>query len=288
MLSALSTSKRSFFLMGLLLMIAITFETLQQLFYIRKFQLGANVTFWDILQHQSYRWVIWLLLGGFLVAFAWRKRFEKLDAIKGYATYLFFVIGLVILNIFFISLIQLFLNEVPFTSELFFNDYVAFYTYQKAPIYTLGYIAMAIILHLYFANEQLQIKVYALSELKKINKKRYEQLSASTSDKAKVINIKIGNKRKIIPVETILWIEADDYCVNVHLTNQKTYAMRSSLKTLEEKLQDPFLRVHRKAIVNMKMAKELNTSEAPFLMLTNNTEVPVSKSKLKMVRGFIS
>lgn len=284
----LSTSKRSFILMGLLLLMAITFETLQQLFYIRRFQLGVNVTFWDVLQTQSYRWVIWVLLGGFLAAFAWKKRFEKLDSTKGYTAYFLFIVALVVFNILLISFIQLILNGDPFVWESFFSDYIAFFTYQKAPIYSLGYIAIAIILHLYFTNEQLQIKIHELVELKNTNETLYQKMIASNNDKTQVINIKIGNKRKIIPIENILWIEADDYCVRVHLMDDKTYAMRSSLKTLEEKLQDPFLRVHRKAIVNMKMAKELNTKQAPFLKLSNDIEVPVSKSHLKMVRGFIS
>jgi len=288
MLRYLSTSKRSFILMGLLLLMAITFEALQQLYYIRRFQLDTEITFWDVLQSQSYRWVIWVLLGGFLAVFAWKKRFEKLDSIKGYTAYFLFVVALVAFNILLISSIQTVVNGDPFIWESFFSDYISFFTYQKAPIYTLGYIAIAIILHLYFTNEQLQIKIHELVELKNTNEALYQKLITSNSDKTQVINIKIGNKRKIIPIENILWIEADDYCVRVHLMDDNTYAMRSSLKTLEEKLQDPFLRVHRKAIVNMKMAKELNTVPSPFLTLSNNTEVPVSKSNLKMVRGFIS
>lgn len=288
MLRYLSTSKRSFILMGLLLLMAITFETLQQLFYIRRFQLDTDITFWKVLRSQSYRWGIWVLLGGLLAVFAWRKRFEKLDSMKGYTAYFLFVVFLVALNILLISTIQSILNGDPFIWESFFSDYIAFYTYQKAPIYTLGYIAMAIILHLYFANEQLQIKIHELVEIKNTNEAQYQNLIASNNDKTQVINIKIGNKRKIIPIESILWIEADDYCVRVHLMDDSAYTMRSSLKTLEEKLQDPFLRVHRKAIVNMKMAKELNTAPTPFLKLSNDIEVPVSKSNLKMVRGFIS
>jgi hypothetical protein len=288
MLPNLSTSKRSFILMGLLLLMAITFETLQQLFYINRFQLGVDVTFWDVLKSQSYRWVIWMLLGGFLVAFTWKKRFQKLDSMRGYSIYFLFVIALVAVNIICISFVQLFLNGDPFIWTSFLSEYVAFFTYQKAPIYTLGYIAIAMILHLYFNNEQLQVKIHQLVELKKTNENLYKTLIASNNDKTQVINIKIGNKRKIIPIENILWIEADDYCVRVHLMSDKTYTMRSSLKTLEEKLQDPFLRVHRKAIVNMKMAKELNTAPTPFLKLSNNIEVPVSKSNLKSVRSFIS
>ncbi|GAB5401188.1 MAG: hypothetical protein Aureis2KO_27730 [Aureisphaera sp.] len=163
-----------------------------------------------------------------------------------------------------------------------------FYTYQKGPIFVLGYSALAIIFHLFFLNEQLQIKVQKLSELKEVNLQLYNSLKNEINDRTTILNIKIGNKRKIIPIENILWIEADDYCVKVHLQDESTYTMRSSLKTLESKLPTNYLRVHRKAIVNMKMAQELNTASSAKLILSNQTEVPVSKSNLKTVMDFIS
>ena len=143
-------------------------------------------------------------------------------------------------------------------------------------------------MHLYFVNEQLQIKVQSLSELKRTNARLYAELKEKVDDRTSVLNIKIGNKRKIIPVDEVLWIEADDYCVKVHTTNQQCYTMRSSLKALSLKLDTNFLRVHRKAIANMTMIKELSLSQSPNLILNDNTEVPVSKSHLKTVRDFLS
>jgi len=64
--------------------------------------------------------------------------------------------------------------------------------------------------------------------------------------------------------------------------------MRSSLKALEQKLDSNFLRVHRKAIVNMDFAKEINLSQSPILILQNNEVIAISKSNLKLVRDFIS
>ncbi len=64
--------------------------------------------------------------------------------------------------------------------------------------------------------------------------------------------------------------------------------MRSSLKALEEKLNTNFMRVHRKAIVNMTMAKELNLSQTPNLTLNNDEQVIVSKRNLKSVKKYLS
>ena len=151
----------------------------------------------------------------------------------------------------------------------------------------MGYIAITIILFLNYTKELLQIEVQSLEEIKKENKLIYQKLKASNSDKSKVLNIKIGNKRKIISVETILFLEADDYCVNVHTIDNPAYSMRISLKSLEEKLEHHFLRVHRKSIVNMRMVKEFKLNTKPYLLLNNNEKVFVSKSNLKLVKDFL-
>ena len=281
----ISNSRRSVLIITLIILIAITFETFQQLYYIKRFQIAEGITFFDILKTQAYRWMIWLL---FSIVLVW---YIKAQTIKQKTTLSIFkligiIFGLVFINIFIISLSQMILSEDSFSLTELFSEFVPFFTYQKAPIYTLGYIAISLILYLYFENEKLQIEVQDLSELKQINSKLYKKLRAQVDEKSTVLNIKIGNKRKIIPVEQISWIEADDYCVKVHTTTDKTYTMRSSLKALEEKLNTNFLRVHRKAIVNMDLAKELHLANSPNLILKNKTEIPVSKSNLRSVKDF--
>jgi len=151
----------------------------------------------------------------------------------------------------------------------------------------LGYIAITIILFLNYSKGLLQIEVQELIDIKKDNDNLYKKLRASNSDKTKVLNIKVGNKRKIIPVDNITWAEADDYCVNVHTVDFPSYTMRISLKALQEKLSDNFLRVHRKSIVNMNMVKEFNSTSNPRLILKNNQEVLISKRNLKVVKSFL-
>ncbi len=264
-------------------LLAILFETLQQLYYIKRFNIAQNVQFIELLKTQSYKWLVWLILSIFLIQFVKKQSSRKTNYLK----YVLFIFSLVFLCVITISVIQLFISKNPFSFSIFINEYVTFFTFQKAPIYTLGYIAIAIITHFYFTNEQLQIEVESLSNLKKTNTELYKELSKHIEDKATVLNIKIGNKRKIIATKNITWIEADDYCVIVHTKKDQAYTMRSTLKALENKLANNFLRVHRKAIANMDMAKELNLSNTPKLILHNNTEIPVSKSNLKTVKDFI-
>lgn len=263
--------------------LAIIFETFQQLYYIKRFSLAQNIQFFEVLKSQSYKWLVWVILSVFLIQFTKQKSFKKTN----YFSYALVIIGLVFLSVLIISIIQIWVTNDAFSITLLFNEYVTFFAFQKAPIYTLGYISIAIISHFYFTNEALQIEVEELSELKKTNAKLYQQLSKYNDDKTSVLNIKIGNKRKIIPVTDIYWIEADDYCVKVHTNKDACYTMRSTLKALENKLSSNFLRIHRKAIANMDMVKELNISNAPKIVLINNTEIPISKSNLKLVKDFI-
>ena len=289
MISKLTTSnsRLSTLIIIIIVGLAITFETLQQLYYIRRFQLAQDVTFFDILKAQSYRWLIWLFLSFILIWFV-KKITQKAATSANIFKLILLICGLVFLNILIISFSQVLFSEAPFSFSDLISEYLPFFTYQKAPIYTLGYIAISLILYLYFENEKLHIEVQKLSELELTNHKLYNKLKGQIDDKATVLNIKIGNKRKIIPVDQICWIEADDYCVKVHTTSNKTYTMRSSMKALEEKLNSNFLRVHRKAIVNMNLAKELNLANTPNLILQNEIEVPVSKSNLKIVKNFFN
>ena len=283
-LSKISSKKQHVAIILLVFIMAILFETFQQLYYMKRFNLAQNIQFIEVLKSQSFRWLVWVVLSFFLIRFTKQKSSKNTN----YFSYGIFIIGLVCLSIFFISIIQIALSDEPFSWSLLFGEYVTFFAFQKAPIYTLGYIAIAIITHFYFTNEALQIKIQNLSEVKKTNASLYKQLSKHNTDNTTVLNIKIGNKRKIIPVTDIYWIEADDYCVKVHTNKDACYTMRSSLKALDDKLGNNFLRIHRKAIVNMDMAKELNLSNTPKLILHNNIEIPVSKSNLKGVKNFIN
>ncbi|WCO02408.1 LytR/AlgR family response regulator transcription factor [Psychroserpens ponticola] len=286
-LKDISNSKQSVLIIALIIVIAITFETFQQLYYIKRFQIADDITFFDILKTQSYRWLIWLIFSFILIKFVKAQTTRKKTTL-GLFKLIGIIFSLIFINMITISLIQMMLSNNEFSITELFSEYIPFFTYQKAPIYTLGYIAISLILYLYFENEKLQIEVQQLSELKLTNSKLYQKLRSQVDEKSTVLNIKIGNKRKIIPVDQISWIEADDYCVKVHTITNKTYTMRSSLKALEEKLNTNFLRVHRKAIVNMDLATELHLANTPNLILQNETEVPVSKSNLKTVKDFLN
>jgi hypothetical protein len=279
-------NNKNVFLIIFVLVLAICFETFQQLFYIKRFNLYDNIDILTLLKNQIYRWIIWFAVGVPIVFFI--KRDIKRDLnVQFFIKYFLLIVSLVFINVLLISIVQFLISEAVFSVSKFYSEYFLFYVFQKAPIYILGYIAVTIILFLKYSKELLQIEVQELIELKKVNSDLYNQLSRTNTDKAKVLNIKIGNKRKIIPVNEITWLEADDYCVRVHTTNNPSYTMRISLKALQEILNDDFLRVHRKGIVNMKKVKELSLSSIPSVLLINNEKVIISKSNLKKVKDYL-
>lgn len=279
-------NRKNVLLISIVLIIAICFETSQQLFYLKRFSLNSEATFIELFKNQFYRWIIWFLCGIPLLFFI-KSDVQKESRFSRIIKYAILIFVIVLVNILIISSISILTFSEPFSISNFYSEYFLFFTFQKAPIYTLGYIAITIILFLNYTKELLQIEVQSLEEIKKENKLIYQKLKASNSDKSKVLNIKIGNKRKIISVETILFLEADDYCVNVHTIDNPAYSMRISLKSLEEKLEHHFLRVHRKSIVNMRMVKEFKLNTKPYLLLNNNEKVFVSKSNLKLVKDFL-
>jgi two-component system, LytTR family, response regulator len=94
---------------------------------------------------------------------------------------------------------------------------------------------------------------------------------------------------RIVPIEDIDWIEAQDYYVEVH-TAGRGYLLRRSLKQLEERL-DPrkFARVHRSAIVNVARIQSLRpvTHGERDLVLRDGTQLKLSRMYRDRLAGLL-
>ncbi|WP_164013262.1 LytR/AlgR family response regulator transcription factor [Pyxidicoccus trucidator] len=70
--------------------------------------------------------------------------------------------------------------------------------------------------------------------------------------------VKVGTRSVLVAVADIDWIEADDYCVTLHVGSQD-HVLRESLSALEARLDaERFVRIHRSAIVNVERIRELH------------------------------
>jgi two-component system, LytTR family, response regulator len=95
-----------------------------------------------------------------------------------------------------------------------------------------------------------------------------------------------GAHATCIGVADVLWIEAEDYYVQVH-TRRERYLLRMSMSSLERRL-DPraFVRVHRAAIVNVREVMRIE-ADAGSLVLSDGTHIPISRSRRSQVEKMI-
>ena len=94
---------------------------------------------------------------------------------------------------------------------------------------------------------------------------------------------KVGDRAVVLKNEEIVWIEAEDYYVLVHSARGR-HLVRVPLASLEERL-DPqfFIRAHRGAIVNLREVHEFDQSDGAWLVMSDGSRVPVSRSRRRKV-----
>jgi two-component system, LytTR family, response regulator len=94
---------------------------------------------------------------------------------------------------------------------------------------------------------------------------------------------------RIVPIEEIDWIAAQDYYVEVHSAG-RGYLLRRSLKQLEERL-DPrrFARIHRSAIVNVARIQSMRpaTHGERDLVLRDGTQLKLSRMYRYRLAGLL-
>jgi two-component system, LytTR family, response regulator len=112
---------------------------------------------------------------------------------------------------------------------------------------------------------------------------------AQTSQKDRVV-VKTGTKIKIIPVEDIIFLEADDDYVNIH-TPEGSFLKNKTMAFFEKTLDSSqFVRVHRSYIVKIQEITRIDPYEkdSHLAILKSGAKIPVSKTgygKLRLVLG---
>ena len=97
--------------------------------------------------------------------------------------------------------------------------------------------------------------------------------------------VKSGGRTVFVKAAEIRWIESQDYYVRLH-TAAGSHLLRASLASLDERL-DPrrFLRIHRKAIVNVEEVRELEPlpGGAWAVVLSDGVVLRISRSRRRAV-----
>jgi len=100
------------------------------------------------------------------------------------------------------------------------------------------------------------------------------------------IVVKSGTKIKVIPVDKIIYIEAQDDFVMIY-TDEGKHLKQGTMKYYEQHLDDSkFIRVHRSYIVQVDQVIQLEpySKENYILKLKNGTTLKVSRNGLKTLK----
>jgi two-component system, LytTR family, response regulator len=112
-------------------------------------------------------------------------------------------------------------------------------------------------------------------------------LSATAAEPRRLV-VRDGGRTIAIPLDDIVWIEAEDYCARIHLRG-RTLLVRDSLRALGDTLdRGGFVRVHRSAIANVACIRELEplASGDQRLSLSDGTVLKVSRTcRAQVVRA---
>ena len=102
------------------------------------------------------------------------------------------------------------------------------------------------------------------------------------------LSLKQGDRTLVVNEDDVIWVEAQDYCVMVHSTRGR-HLLRASLASFESRL-DParFVRAHRAAVVNVAHVRELVDRDGALLVLSDGSEVGVSRARRPQVEAMLS
>lgn len=128
----------------------------------------------------------------------------------------------------------------------------------------------------------------AIEKLKTLTGEKMESFQSQLSDlllniksSPNRIQVRKGDKIKLIHPENIYFFSADEKYTRLN-TYDESYLIDKSLSVLETELDDPFVRVHRKAIINMNFIDEISKmfkgSYKVIMKDENKTELPVSRA----------
>jgi two-component system LytT family response regulator len=117
-----------------------------------------------------------------------------------------------------------------------------------------------------------------------------EELIAKLNSKKeiKTLTVKIGDKILLIKPSDIVHIQAEDKYVFLYTVDGKKHLTDFTLSTLEEKLPEQFLRIHRSDIINTDYIKEIRKGfNGALIFVLNNqaqTRVTSSRSNSELLR----
>ena len=108
-----------------------------------------------------------------------------------------------------------------------------------------------------------------LSHIKKSNDLSFQKIALPTM-----------HSYELVPLNNIIVCESNNNYTDVRLNSGQHFLISKTLKQIEDLLDmAPFFRVHNSYLVNLQYAIRYVKGEGGYLVLNNDTTVPVSRSK---------
>jgi len=159
------------------------------------------------------------------------------------------------------------------------------YAIQAFEVHALDYVTKPVRL------ERLNRTLSRIRDALSDEQEALDDLRTSRRDRVlKRLTVHVGRRLRVVPLDNVRWIEADDGFVFAH-TEDGRYRTELTLSDLEERLPpDDFVRTHRSTIVNLDAAYEFVPEPAgtATLRLRDGTEVKVARRRADEVEAALT
>lgn len=108
-------------------------------------------------------------------------------------------------------------------------------------------------------------------------------------EEPKKIVLSTYDKIHVIKTDEIIRCESDNYYTKFFFTNGKQLLISKTLKENDELLSaHNFIRPHKSHLINTKFIKNYNRNEGGFIVMTDDSKIPVSRRKREKITNIIS
>jgi len=83
-----------------------------------------------------------------------------------------------------------------------------------------------------------------------------------------------------VPIQDIVYCEADDNYTRFHLLSGQTHLASKTLRDIQEVLEErDFLRIHRQYLINIGQVRKFVRGEGSYVVMNNEQTLPVSRGQ---------
>ena|SRR6218665_1943016 len=110
------------------------------------------------------------------------------------------------------------------------------------------------------------------------------ELGKSNLEQARIV-VKQGSDIKIIPLDSVQYIEAYDDYVKIHV-EEKYHVKKQTMNYYEKNLPDQFMRIHRSFLLNIDFLQKIESFEknSYVAILKNGNRIPISRNSYSDVK----